>query len=153
MNLTDHFSLEEFIHSEKAITNNIDNSLPDFLKENALIVLNALEKVRAFYNKPISITSGYRSPDVNKLAGGSATSSHQKALAVDFHINGISNKSICLELAKGLIVPDFDQIIYEFGENGWVHLGMAEKKNKPRKMLLTAKRENGKVVYQSGIKS
>ena len=52
-------------------------------------LLNILEKLRAYYGKPITITSGQRCKTQNRLVGGISSSTHMKGKAADFYIPGI----------------------------------------------------------------
>jgi len=54
-------------------------------------LVQALERLRAHWNKPMFITSGYRTPAYNAtLQGASPTSYHLLGMAADVHINGVS---------------------------------------------------------------
>jgi len=145
MNLTKNFTLEEMSRSATAIRLGIDNTIPTDLIENARLVCHALEKIRAYYARPIKVTSCYRSPALNKAVGGSKTSDHCEAQAVDFEVVGVPNVEVCQAIPD--ILGSFDQIIYEFGPEGWVHLGIGGI----RLEKLTAVKENGKTVYKRGI--
>ncbi len=149
MQLAPHFSLEEMSRSETAARHGVDNTIPAGLITNAKRVANALEIIRGHEKAPITVFSCYRGPKVNKLVGGSTTSAHMTALAADFRVSGKSVKATC-ELAAN-IIPDFDQIIYEFGEGGWCHIGFASPGGKPRKQRLSAVKVNGKTVYKQGF--
>ena len=46
-------------------------------------LLEMLDEVRDKFDKPIHITSGFRTPAYNEAVGGVETSSHLKGLAVD----------------------------------------------------------------------
>ena len=46
-------------------------------------LLEMLDEVRDKFDKPIHITSGFRTPAHNEVVGGVETSSHLKGLAVD----------------------------------------------------------------------
>lgn len=137
--LTPHFSLAEFTLSQNAARKGINNNLPDNLLLNAVAVCTRMEVVRSFFdNVPILVSSGYRSPQVNKDVGGVADSAHTKACAIDFNVAGKTPWEVCNELAYahshnklGVI---FDQIIYEYGR--WIHLGIAVT-GKPRYQFLT----------------
>ena len=52
-------------------------------------LLNILEKLRAYYGKPVTITSGQRCKTQNKRVGGVSNSTHMKGKAADFYIPGI----------------------------------------------------------------
>lgn len=87
MKLTKHFTLEELTHSATADSYRITNN-PSLQELSNLIQLckEVLEPLREHLNTPIVITSGYRSPLVNKLVGGVANSQHQKGEAVDIRL-------------------------------------------------------------------
>ena len=145
--ISEHFTLEEMQRSETAIRLGLDNSIPEKYLPNATRVAEALEEIRAFYRgKPIRVTSCYRSKEVNKAIGGSQTSAHCSASAVDFTVEGIGNIEVCRAVPE--ILSNYDQIIYEFGPQGWVHLGLS---GKPRFQKLTAIKKDGKTLYLPGI--
>lgn len=54
-------------------------------------LLNILEKIRAYYGKPITITSGQRCATRNKQVGGVSGSAHTKGKAADIYIPGVTN--------------------------------------------------------------
>ena len=76
MRLTAHFSLEEFTASDQAVRHGIDNTLPAQYANNALLTAQMMERVRSFLSEragrevPITVTSGYRCPELNAVAGG-----------------------------------------------------------------------------------
>ena len=53
-----------------------------------------LELVRAKFDKPVLIHSGYRCKDYNARVGGTRNSQHVNALAADISIKGIEPKLI-----------------------------------------------------------
>jgi len=125
-NLTEHFSIKEL-----TITNTgYDNSPTNAIIDNLTTLAQALEKVRtACENRPITILSGYRSPDVNHAVGGSKTSAHMQGLAADFIVGGMTLKEIFKTIRESGIV--YDQLILE---PSWIHIGLAKE---PRKQNLT----------------
>ena len=54
-------------------------------------LLNILEKIRAYYGKPITITSGQRCATRNKQVGGVSGSAHTKGKAADIYIPGVTD--------------------------------------------------------------
>lgn len=54
-------------------------------------LLNILEGLRAYYGKPITITSGQRCKTRNRQVGGATNSAHTKGKAADIYIPGICN--------------------------------------------------------------
>jgi putative chitinase len=118
MQLSANFSLEEFTRSDEATKRGIVNTPAPGHLENLQNLATRLEAVRALFGRKISITSGYRNPELNEAVKGSKTSAHCFGHAADFHVAGFTD----LEAAKrirdsGLV---FDQLIYE--ENRCVHI-------------------------------
>ena len=145
--LTENFTIEELTRSEAAIRKGLDNSVPNDLIANMRRVANTLEIVRAHYNVPVHVTSCYRAPAVNLAVGGSPNSAHRFALAADFEVAGVANIDVCRWVAAN--VPDVNQIIYEFGPGGWVHMGL--RNGVPRHEQLSANKIDGKTVYTKGL--
>ena len=104
------------------------------------ICYEILEKVRTkFDDKPVTITSGFRSEELCEAIGSKKTSQHAKGQAVDFEIAGVSNLAVGLWLSNNV---DFDQLILEFWKeedkdpnSGWIHASFSEGSN--RKQVLT----------------
>ena len=131
-NLTSHFTLEEFIASEYAARNNIDNTPPEQIRENLRRTAMVMEDVRsALGNKSIYITSGYRCSKLNKAVGSKPTSAHVNGLACDFKCPSYGTPKEIIEALQCTNIP-YDQLIMEF--NSWVHIGLASN---PRKQILT----------------
>ena len=135
--LTAHFTLEEFTDSQTAARKNLKNVPGENSQARANIQRTAevMEQVRAMLgNKPILVSSGYRSPQVNAAVGGAKTSAHVQGLAVDFSCPGFGTPlQICKALQPHMKSLGIDQLIHEF--NTWVHLGLTA--GAPRQMALT----------------
>ena len=147
MRLTEHFTKEEMERSSTAIRKGLANVCPPELLPNMQKVADHLELIRMHFNAPLRVLSCYRSPEVNKAVGGSKTSAHRFAMAADCTVDGVSVHDLCKWCADN--IEDYDQIIFEFGNTGWMHIGFTN--GKPRKQLLTATKQNGRTVYQSGL--
>jgi hypothetical protein len=147
MKLTEHFTKEEMERSSTAIRLGIDNTCPMELLSNMIDVANHLEVIRAHFGKPIHVTSCYRSDATNRAVGGSPTSAHRFAFAADFEVQGVSNLEVCKWVAENM--KGYDQIIYEFGEQGWCHLGFSHRN--PREQKLSAVKVGGRTVYKDGL--
>lgn len=146
--ITGNFTLEELTRSATGLRLGLDNTLPTQFLRNAEQIAEALERVRAYFGgKPVRVTSCYRSKAVNAAVGGSPTSAHMAAMAADFEVSGVPHIEVCRSIPD--IIPEFDQVIYEFGPTGWVHLGLTH--GLPRHQLLTAVKLSGKTVYKPGI--
>jgi hypothetical protein len=144
MNLSAHVTLEEFQSSPTATTHGINNLMNESQIASAkLLCENVFEPLRIHLNIPIKISSGYRSPQLNKMIKGSLSSQHCKAEAMDIKIGAKGFNFIKDKL-------EFDQLIWEFGndeEPQWVHVSY--KKGRNRKQVLKATKQNGKTKYSS----
>lgn len=146
MNLTPNFTLEELTRSDEAVRRGLDNSLPTELLPNLRRTAETMEEVRRILgNRPVTVGSGYRGPELNKTIGGSLKSAHMQALACDFICPAFGTPFQIAEVLAAAL-KDFDQIIWE---GTWVHLGLAD--GFQRREVLTAKFPNGKAVYTKGL--
>ena len=97
------------------------------------VISSAVEKSQRV-DAPLIISSGYRSPEVNKLAGGSPTSNHLTGCAVDIRVAGfeqaIRYASILLDISDGT-KHDFDELFIEKNKAGnyWIHFAVRPKDN------------------------
>lgn len=148
MQLSKNLSLAEVIRSESAKRKGISNTPnEEHLKQLTLLAQYVFQPIRDHFLVPIHISSGYRSPELNKAVGGSSTSQHSKGQAIDIDNDNskITNKQI-FEFIKNNL--DFDQLIWEFGNEAnpdWVHVSYVKGKN--RKQILKAIKKNGKTSY------
>ena len=143
MNLSAHVTLAEFENSPTATTHGINNKMSESQIASAkLLCENVFEPLRIYLNTPIAISSGFRSLQVNKMIGGSKTSQHTKGEAMDLQIGAKGFNFIKDKL-------DFDQLIWEFGNDenpSWVHVSFSSKN---RKQVLKATKKNGKTIYSN----
>ena len=152
MKLSKNFSLQELTKSDTAIRKSIDNTPSDEVLSNLTSLCNmVLQKVRDSHGV-VTVTSGYRSPELNKAIGGSTTSDHCKGCAVDFEVPGLDNKELALWVQDNLT---FKQLILEFYEDGipnsgWVHCSFEEGNNDNQ--VLRAVKEGKKTVYLQGLR-
>ena len=143
MNLSAHVTLAEFENSSTATTHGINNKMSESQIASAkLLCENVFEPLRLYLNTPIKISSGFRCLQVNKMIGGAKSSQHTKGEAMDIKIG-----------AKGFnFIKDklnFDQLIWEFGNDNepqWVHVSFSSRN---RKQVLKATKQNGKTKYSS----
>ena len=139
MQLSKHFKLEEFEKSMTATRKGIENKAGSGeIKNLTDLCYGVLEPVRAKFEKPIIVTSGYRSPELCEAIGSKKTSQHTRGEAVDFELPNISNLQVALWIENNC---DYDQLILEFwkedegANSGWVHCSYKEGSN--RKQVLT----------------
>ena len=149
MKLSQHFSLGELTKTKHVTP---DGNIPSrVVIENLKRLCPWLEDLRYSYNtlyclqpgedyetsknvEPIIINSGYRSPAVNLLAGGSKTSNHPTGCAVDIRCAGkeqmIRYASILLDIADGT-KQDYDELLLEqHGSVCWLHFAVRPKDNR-----------------------
>jgi len=138
MQLSKHFKLEEFEKSMTATRKGIENKAGSGeIKNLTDLCYGVLEPVRAKFDKPITITSGYRSEELCVAINSKKTSQHTKGEAADFEIAGISNLKVALWISNNC---DFDQLILEYWKDddpnaGWIHCSFKEGSH--RKQVLT----------------
>lgn len=142
---TKYFSLPEVTVSETAARRGINNIPPADVMTRLKASTEALDAVREHLGKPVLVTSGYRSPALNKVIGGVNTSHHTLGYAFDFTSPGFGTP---YEVAKAISQSGikYDQLIAEFGS--WVHISFAPSM---RQQNLTARKVNGRTVYETGI--
>lgn len=134
-----NFKLSEFFVSSTADENGIKNE-PD-LDEKAtverninLLVVNVLDPLRDELRTPITIKSGYRNQQVNKLVGGVNNSQHMSGHAADFHVQGFTGsmmRNVFLYIYDNM---DFDQLIYYRTKN-IIHVSYVENSNRHEAFL------------------
>ncbi len=156
MKLSQHFSLGELTKTKHQTA---DGNIPSHVVIENLkrICENWLEDLRYSYNtlyclqpgedyetsknvEPIIINSGYRSPAVNQLAGGSKTSNHLSGCAVDIRCTGkeqmIRYASILLDIADGTKQEVDELLLEQHGNVCWLHFAVKPKDNRRRIELL-----------------
>ena len=78
--LTEHFSLDELIRSNTAITRGICNMPYQAAIDNLQnLCQRVLEPLRQWAGVPVKISSGYRCRELNKAVGGVKNSQHIRA--------------------------------------------------------------------------
>jgi len=149
MNISKHFTLKEMTMSTTAMRLGIDNTpSAESIQSMSLLAERVLEPVREYIGEPIKISSGYRSPELNKKVGGSKTSQHCLGEAADIVCQN-KNSEMFYFIKNNL---EFDQLIWEFGdeqEPDWVHVSYRD--NRMRGQVLVASKKNGKTVYEEYV--
>ena len=149
MKLTENFSLNELTKSQTAERKGIDNTPSTEHQENLKSLCEMiLQPIRDHFGKVVTISSGYRSPELCTAIGSKITSQHAKGQAADFEIFGLSNKFLADYINSELY---YDQLILEYWNesdpnSGWVHCSFSEGQN--RKQYLRAYKQNGSTKYE-----
>ena len=158
--LSPHFTVGELC---KTSVNSLDGNIPSHEEiENLKRLCPWLEELRYTYNtlyclkpgedyetsknvEPIIISSGYRSPEVNRCVGGAHSSNHLTGCAVDIRCVGVEQAiryaAILLDTADDW-KQDFDELLIERNRKGryWVHFAVRPPKvGNRRKVLMIEK--------------
>ena len=143
MNLSKHFTVDEFEDSYEAIRRGITNKMPTEMRYAAIALCkNVLEPLREKLGKPIQVSSGYRCQALNKAIGGSIHSQHCLGQAADIKVKGIDPTDVCKAIIE---LGIYDQLI---DEGNWTHVSWSKN---CRHQKLTAHFESGRVRYTAGI--
>ncbi len=121
MKLSPNFWLHEFIRSETAIRDNIEEQfrpLPKATMSNLRgLVKHVLQPLRAEYNSMIYPTSGYRCERLNIAVGGSKNSDHMRGMAVDVTCKSTKKLyELAVSLGRDEKLP-FKQLIFYPAKN------------------------------------
>lgn len=151
MNLSKNLSLAEVTKSATAKRRGISNEPSiEHLENLKAIAENVFQPMRDHFKVPITISSGYRSKELNDAIGGSLASQHSKGEALDIDCapySGLSNREVFEYIREHL---EFDQLIWEFGNDSdpdWVHVSY-KRSGKNRGEVLKAVRKNGRIRYE-----
>jgi len=155
MKLSNNFSLNELTKSQTAERKGINNTpSAEHQKNLQRLCESILQRVRDHFGQVVSVSSGYRSPELCVAIGSSTKSQHAKGQAADFEIFGVSNKELADWIDENL---DYDQLILEYwkGEDepnsGWVHCSYKSPSDpeENRGQYLRAYKENDSTKYES----
>lgn len=122
INIAPNFKIKEFKCKDGSDEILLDSSF----------VLNKLQAIRTYFNKPVHINSAYRTVNYNKTIGGAKNSYHTKGMAFDIAITGENLDEIC-KFAESIGIKGI--IRY----NTFVHVDSREK-------TYYARNNNGKIT-------
>lgn len=150
MKLSANFELAELIKSQVAERKGIPNNpSPDHIDNLKSLCINVLQPIRSEFDKPVIISSGFRSAELCIAIGSKPTSQHAEGKAADLEIPGVDNMELAMWIKNNL---NFDQLILEFykdGEpnSGWIHVSWNGDDNR-NQTLRAMRNDNDKVVYK-----
>ena len=146
--ISEHISFKEATNSNTGNKLEITNKpTDDIIKNMELIAEQVFEKLRKWVKAPIRVNSFYRCEKLNTALRGSLNSSHITGNAIDISSLGKKNNGQMFEYIKENL--DFDQLIWEFGDDknpNWIHVSYKNKKDN-RKQALRAKYRGSNVTY------
>lgn len=119
---SDFFYLEEFTRSSTAKRLKINNTPSEEIIRNIEYgVQMVLDPLRRMLKTPITITSGYRCPELNKAVGGVSNSWHTKGNAADLRIKNEEEAKTIFQVLKTL--PSVDTVLFEHSATSiWMHV-------------------------------
>ena len=82
--ISEHFKVKEFAQK-------------DFRCDKVIVdteLIDVLEDIRTHFNKPVIVTSGYRTPELNAKIGVVKNSQHTKGTAADIKVSGIPAREV-----------------------------------------------------------
>nr|DAX75841.1 MAG TPA: peptidase [Caudoviricetes sp.] len=145
-----NFTIAEMVQSNTADRLKISNNPPTSVRVHLTETITLLECIRAEWEEyceryslgtpAIQISSGYRSPELNKAVGGAKNSAHVEGYAADLQpVNGKQTefeRFMANEFSKKGYA--FDQIIIERSKSSrWVHVGYKRADGKQRRQCFT----------------
>lgn len=145
-----NFTIAEMVQSNTADRLKISNNPPANVRVHLTETITLLECIRAEWEEyceryslgtpAIRISSGYRSPELNKAVGGVKNSAHVEGYAADLQpVNGNQDefeKFFATEFSH--MGYAYDQIIIEKSKTSrWVHVGYKRTDGKQRRQCFT----------------
>lgn len=126
--LTPHFTLQELAGTTtKYKAENVEEAKK--IMGRMYQLAGFAERIREIVGRPLIINSGYRCVKLNNAVGGSLTSQHLYAEAIDIRVSGKTSNEVFQILAASDL--KYDQLILEkVGNAQWVHVSIGSKKEK-----------------------
>ena len=125
-----YFTISELLHSDTAVARKLWNGANREQEDNLIALVDAvLDPLRLFYGKPIHVSSGFRSPAVNRAVGGVSNSQHLRGEAADIDTGSRLENQHLARLIVQHQLP-FDQLIDE-ANYAWIHV--SHKRNGPNR--------------------
>lgn len=138
-----YFTIDELCYSATAERHGIENKPDNGVVCNlSRLVREVLDPLREEYGRPIIVTSGYRSPKLNKLVGGTKYSAHLDGRAADIRSTHY-DRELIKEIGDIIVnhINDWpiDQVIFEKRDNrglpAWIHVAFSRS---PRRMIINS---------------
>lgn len=128
-----YFSIKELCSSGVARVRRIDNTPNEKQVENlTALVYNVLDPLREIFGRPIIVSSGFRSKDLNAAVGGAKNSQHMSGEAADIYAGTKEgNRELFNLIVKYL---PYDQVINE-RDFSWIHVSYKKDGNNREQQL------------------
>lgn len=116
--LSKNFTVKEFACNDGSNQVLIDSEL-----------VKILQKIRDYFEVPVTITSGYRTSNYNKKIGGSSASYHVKGKAADIQVKNVDPIKVAAYADKLLGDKGGVELgSYSEGTDGYVHIDVRTSK-------------------------
>jgi hypothetical protein len=116
--MTPHFTLAELTHTDHR---QFDNTPDPAALANLQRLAEFLEVVKTTLGgKPVMITSGFRSKQINDAVGSKDSSQHRTGCAADIRVLGMTPDQVVRALIDAKL--PYQQVIKEF--NSWTHVSV-----------------------------
>lgn len=117
-----YFTIKELSASPTAKLKGIENTPTEEAAGNLTeLVDNILDPLREAWGRPITVNSGYRCQELNRLVGGVETSMHTQGRAADITAGDTIDNRRLYQLAQRLGLPYFELIGVQY-EFRWIHV-------------------------------
>ena len=122
-----------FTWAELTRTNtNLPNTPTPSQALNLVELTKTLDQLREYLRRPMRVTSGFRSVEVNEAVGGAPGSLHTKGLAADVKVLGLSAEDLAVEFVESGV--PFDRLIW-YPLTGHVHIQIRPGTNARRTLI------------------
>ncbi len=150
-NLSDHFTLFDLTQTTWGQFQEMNRNITDDQVQKLTAVAKLLEHVMFVLNGPITVTSGYRCPDLNRAVGSTDRSQHLLCEAADF-IPVDQELGACFRALWKDIKDNganVGQLIHETaprpgGYTSWLHISLGGPWREDSKNRQILRMENGK---------
>ncbi|MGH7948038.1 MAG: D-Ala-D-Ala carboxypeptidase family metallohydrolase, partial [Candidatus Binataceae bacterium] len=142
--LSAHYMVNEFIVSQEATRNGIDNNPSSRIIDNLRWTAENLELIWLTLAKPVLIVSsgGYRSSLLNSRIGGSKNSDHCFGLAADIIVPRYGSPYAVADAIGNSPGILFNELILEY--DAWVHVSFPANRSEPQRRIYT--RRSGRLM-------
>ena len=120
IHVSEHFTLAEVLRTNRPA---LQSGLSADNLVNVQLMSGIMENVRKLLQRPIVVSSWFRSPALNIAVGGVPTSAHLQGLAVDFRVSSTEFRRVAQSKSF-----TYDKAIY-YPSRSFMHLGIRLDEN------------------------
>lgn len=149
--LTEHFTLHEMTHTAKAEFQEKNRDINEMQIAKLTALARLLEHARFVLSTPLTITSAYRCPELNKAVGSTDRSQHLLCEAADFVPGAMDLGNAFRMLWRDILDKGTNagQLIHETADRGgkdtsWIHISLGAPYRDAERNRQILRMENGK---------